>query len=78
MQVKTILNRIQRHRSFVYGPARLVQGHQLALEVEVEVRSGPRKLDSVLSEIFLGIQAANPEVTGSKYTASGVRLSSAL
>jgi len=38
MQVKTILNRVQRHRSFVYGPARLVQGAKLALEVEVHPR----------------------------------------
>ena len=39
MQVKTILNRIQRHRSFVYGPVRLVQGTRLALEVEVRPRA---------------------------------------
>ena len=25
MQIKTILNRIHRHRSFIYGRARLVQ-----------------------------------------------------
>ncbi len=42
MQVKTILNRIQRHRSFVYGPARLVQGRRLALEVEVRPRANSR------------------------------------
>ena len=42
MQVKTILNRIQRHQSFVYGPTRLVQGHQLALEVEVRPRANAR------------------------------------
>jgi hypothetical protein len=42
MQVKTILNRIQRHRSFVYGPARLVQGRQLALEAEVRPRANAR------------------------------------
>ena len=39
MQVKTILNRIQRHRSLVYGPVRLVQGPRLALEVEVRPRA---------------------------------------
>ena len=39
MQVKTILNRIQRHRSFVYGPVRLVQGTRVALEVEVRPRA---------------------------------------
>lgn len=42
MQVKTILNRIQRHRSFVYGPARLVQGVRLSLEVEVRPRGNSK------------------------------------
>lgn len=42
MQVKTILNRIQRHQSFVYGPTRLVQGHRLVLEVEVLPRANAR------------------------------------
>ena len=28
--------------------------------LEHEVRNGPRELDSALSEIFLGFQAANP------------------
>ena len=42
MQVKTILNRIQRHRCFVYGPARLVQGARLMLEVEVRPRANAR------------------------------------
>ncbi len=39
MQLKTILNRVQKHRSFVYGPARLVQGAQLTIEVEVHAHS---------------------------------------
>jgi len=42
MQVKTILNRIQRHQSFVYGPARLVQGATLTLEVEVRPRANSK------------------------------------
>ena len=42
MQVKTILNRIQRQRSFVYGPARLVQRRRLALEVQVRPRANAR------------------------------------
>ena len=46
--------------------------------IDIETRNGPRKLDSVLSEIFLGFQAANSKVAGSKYTASGVRRPSAL
>ncbi len=39
MQLKTILNRVQKHRSFMYGPARLVQGARLAIEVEVRARA---------------------------------------
>ena len=39
MQLKTILNQVQRHRSFVYGPARLVQRPRLAIEVEVRARA---------------------------------------
>lgn len=42
MQLKTILNHVQRHPSFVYGPARLVHGKRLAIEVEVRPRSGSR------------------------------------
>ncbi len=42
MQLKTILNRVQKHRSFVYGPARLVQGRRLAVEVEVRARANAR------------------------------------
>ena len=33
MQFKTILNRVQRHESFVYGPTRLIESERLALEV---------------------------------------------
>jgi transposase len=42
MQLKTILNRIQKHRSFVYGRVRLIDGAQLALEVEVHPRANAR------------------------------------
>lgn len=42
MQLKTILNHVQRHRSFVYGPARLVQRSELAIEVEVRARANSR------------------------------------
>ena len=42
MQVKTILNRIEKHPSFVYGPARLVQEQRLVLEVEVRPRANAR------------------------------------
>ena len=43
-----------------------------------EVRNGPTNLDSAVSEIFLGFQAANSVAAWPKYTASGVRRSSAL
>ena len=42
MQLKTILNRVQKHRSFVYGPARFVQGARLTIEVEVRARANAR------------------------------------
>ena len=45
MQIKTILNRIQKQRGFVYGPMRLrEQGGTLRLEVEIypHLRNGPR------------------------------------
>ena len=45
---------------------------------ELEERNGPRNLDSGVSEIFLRFQAANVRPAKSKYTASGVRRSSAL
>ena len=41
-------------------------------------RNGPRKLDRAISEIFLGFQAAKSPAAWWKYTASGVRRSSAL
>ncbi len=41
-------------------------------------RSGPRNLDSGLSEIFIMFQAAVPKLVASKYTTSGVRRPSAL
>ena len=45
MQLKAILNRIQKHRGFVYGPTRLV-GHAPDLRLEVDIyphrRSRPR------------------------------------
>ncbi len=42
MQLKTILNRVQRHESFVYGPTRLIESERLALEVEVRPRANTR------------------------------------
>ena len=47
-------------------------------DLVVDDRSGPRIVDSVLSEISTGFQAAVFTATCSKYTASGVRRSSAV
>ena len=44
----------------------------------LRLRNGPRKLDSAVSEILHGFQAAKLRLAWSKYTASGVRRSSAL
>lgn len=46
MQLKTILNRVQRHRSFVYGSARLIDRCGLAIEVEVRARANARARSS--------------------------------
>ena len=50
----------------------------IVAETSHEARSGPWIVDSVLSEISTGFQAAVFTVTCSKYTASGVRRSSAV
>lgn len=43
MLVKTILNRIQKHASFVYGAVRLIEGlGDLILEVEIQARANSR------------------------------------
>jgi len=40
MQLKTILNRVEKHRSFVYGAARLLeQDDELVLEIDVHPRA---------------------------------------
>ena len=43
------------------------------LTMEKDFRSGPRNLDSGLSEIPIVFQAAVPKLVASKYTTSGVR-----
>ena len=42
MQVKAILNRIEKHRSFVYESVRWVEGTRLVLEVEVRARANTK------------------------------------
>ncbi len=47
MLLKTILNRIDRHKSFVYGKARMLEEEgELAIEVEVEARANGRPVCS--------------------------------
>src|SRR6266567_4621560 len=47
MQLQTILNRVQRHKSFVYGPVRFREGDQgLALDVTIEPRANGRPICS--------------------------------
>jgi transposase len=47
MQLKTILNRIEKHRSFVYGDVRLEErGDRLHLEVDVRPRANGRPVCS--------------------------------
>ena len=47
MQVQTILNRVQRHKSFVYRQARFRDdGDRLALDVTVESRANGRPVCS--------------------------------
>ena len=43
MQIKTILNRVQKFKSFVYGAVRWVEGASVpTFEVELEPRSNSR------------------------------------
>ncbi len=57
--------------------AELIEGQPDTFEPD-GIRSGPRNLDSGLSEIFIVFQAAVPKLVASKYTTSGVRRPSAL
>ena len=71
---------LQEHRpAVVLTDLRLPRGDGFGvLRAAKELRSGPRIVDSVLSEISTGFQAAVFTATCSKYTASGVRRSSAV
>lgn len=47
MQVKSILNRIQLHKGFVYGPVSWGDhGRQMSLEIEIRARKGRRPVCS--------------------------------
>lgn len=42
MQLKTILNRVEKQRSFVYGQVRLIEQPKLEIEIEVRARARSR------------------------------------
>ena len=47
MHIKTILNRVQKHKGFVYGDERLIEeGGGLVLEVPIRARQGSRAICS--------------------------------
>jgi transposase len=46
MQLKTILNQVQKHASFVYTDARFVEGEPRQLEMKIRPRQGSRAICS--------------------------------
>ena len=47
MQIKTILNRVQKFKSFVYGTVRWVEGASIpTLEIEIQPRLNSRPVCS--------------------------------
>ena len=56
----------------------LLDGDNALQVIAGDDRSGPRNLDSGLSEISIVFQAAVPKLVASKYTTSGVRRPSEL
>jgi len=42
MQLKTILNRVQKHSAFVYAETRFVEGEPVELEIDLRARRGSR------------------------------------
>jgi len=46
MQLKTILNRVQKHRSFIYTDIQLKEGKQLKLDITIRPRSNSRLICS--------------------------------
>jgi len=46
MQLKTILNHVQKHKSFVYTEAKLKKGKQLTIDISIRPRSNSRPICS--------------------------------
>ena len=60
MQLKAILNRVQKQRSFVYGTARFVEDAQLAIEVAVRPRANSRPRCSGCGQAGPGYDTLRP------------------
>jgi len=60
MQRKTILNRVQKHRCFVYESVRWMDGVEEALEVEVRPRSNSRTICSECRKCCPGYDTLKP------------------
>lgn len=60
MQLKTILNRVQKHSSFVYETVRLVEHPRLAIEVEVRPRANARAKCSQCGRVAPGYDTLPP------------------
>ena len=60
MQLKTLLNRVQRHSSFVYETVRLVEHPRLAIEVEVRPRANARAKCSQCGRVAPGDDTLPP------------------
>lgn len=60
MHLKTILNRVERNKSFVYGEARWADSAELAIEVPIEPRAGSRPICSGCGERGSGYDRQPP------------------
>ena len=62
MQLKTLLNRVQKHSSFVYETVRLVEHPRLAIEVEVRPRANARAKCSQCGRVAPGDDTLPPRL----------------
>jgi len=60
MQLKTILNRVYKHRSFVYGHARWLDEDSLTIEVDIHPRANGRAVCSKCSRRRPGYDTLQP------------------
>ncbi len=60
MQVKAILNRVEKQRSFVYESVRFIEGSSLEIEVRVRPRSNSRPRCSVCGKAAPGYDTLAP------------------